>query len=465
MSSIWEDKNLNNRTMTQEKKEIYMCVACDRVIASLRCSQCKEFWYCSKICQLAHWKDGHKLECKKIFDEKKLAETVPQEDINALVKEESDRIKQDAFSNHKKDDSIPVKDQFTNSFPCGELVAFQDFRRVRYTNEEARERERSEEFQSTLKDAREAAEVHRQARYWLQNEAKPGRKIYDLAEGVENKVRFLIGQEFPLGGVAFPTGCSFNEVAAHYSPNPGDNKIIGKNDVVKFDIGVHRNGRIIDSAFTMCWNEKFEPLLKAVQEATDAGVKTAGLDVRLYDIGVAVEEVMESHEVELDGVTYPVKCIENLNGHGIGLYRIHHKKSVPTVRREYDMNVRMEEMEFFAIETFGSIRGEGYVDETRDWSHFMINYHKEDLFPRNKVAKRFYNEVIQHFNTLCWCPRHMERIGIKGYDKALDYLIRDDIINPCPPLTDLPGSYTAQFEHTLCIRPTCKEVLSRGDDY
>lgn len=36
---------------------------------------------------------------------------------------------------------------------------------------------------------------------------------------------------------------------------------------------------------------------------------------------------------------------------------------------------------------------------------------------------------------------------------------------PDPPLVDVKGSYTAQFEHTFILRPTVKEVLSRGDDY
>ena len=34
-----------------------------------------------------------------------------------------------------------------------------------------------------------------------------------------------------------------------------------------------------------------------------------------------------------------------------------------------------------------------------------------------------------------------------------------------PPLCDIRGSYTAQLEHTILLRPTCKEVISRGDDY
>jgi methionine aminopeptidase len=39
------------------------------------------------------------------------------------------------------------------------------------------------------------------------------------------------------------------------------------------------------------------------------------------------------------------------------------------------------------------------------------------------------------------------------------------IVEPYPPLCDVKGSYTAQYEHTILLKPTCKEVVSRGDDY
>ena len=45
----------------------------------------------------------------------------------------------------------------------------------------------------------------------------------------------------------------------------------------------------------------YDPLLKAVNEATEMGIKTAGIDVRLCDIGEAVQEVMESHTAEIHG--------------------------------------------------------------------------------------------------------------------------------------------------------------------
>lgn len=47
-----------------------------------------------------------------------------------------------------------------------------------------------------------------------------------------------------------------------------------------------------------------------------------------------------------------VKSIRNLNGHSIGRYQIHAGKSVPIVKG--GEQTKMEEGEFFAIETFAS---------------------------------------------------------------------------------------------------------------
>ena len=47
-----------------------------------------------------------------------------------------------------------------------------------------------------------------------------------------------------------------------------------------------------------------------------------------------------------------VKVIENLSGHSIGHYKIHGSKSVQLIKN--DDQTKMEEGEYFAIETFGS---------------------------------------------------------------------------------------------------------------
>lgn len=47
----------------------------------------------------------------------------------------------------------------------------------------------------------------------------------------------------------------------------------------------------------------------------------------------------------------------------------------------------------------------------------------------------------------------------------LKELVNAGIVEDYPPLVDRKGAYTAQFEHTILLRPTVKEIVSRGDDY
>lgn len=95
----------------------------------------------------------------------------------------------------------------------------------------------------------------------------------------------------------------------------------------------------------------------------------------MSDIGAAIQEVMESYEVELDGETHQVKCIRNLNGHNINQFEIHGGKSVPIVKGSDQ--TKMEEGETFAIETFGST-GKGYVRDDVSATHLLHECRAED---------------------------------------------------------------------------------------
>lgn len=48
---------------------------------------------------------------------------------------------------------------------------------------------------------------------------------------------------------------------------------------------------IINVFRTVAFDPRYDPLLKAVQEATDTGVRTAGIDVQLCEVGEAIQEV------------------------------------------------------------------------------------------------------------------------------------------------------------------------------
>lgn len=359
--------------------------------------------------------------------------------------------------------SIPLSAFFPSGhYPLGEIQEYRDQNAYRTTSAELRDRERVET--DLYESVREASEVHRRVRAYMKPYIKPGIRLIDMCERLENANRALIGAKDGdiSRGIAFPTGCSLNHVAAHYTPNKGDNTVLKYDDVMKVDFGTQVNGRIIDCAWTVHFNPRYDPLVDAVRAATNEGIKTAGIDVRLCDIGDAVQEVMESYEVELDGRVYPVKAIRNLQGHKIGPYQIHAGKSVPIVRG--GEQIKMEEGEFYAIETFGST-GKGFVIEDMECSHYMKEFDAQHVSLRSSRARSLLHTIDKNFGTLAFCRRFLDRLGEERYLMGLKTLLDAGIVNSYPPLCDQKGSYTAQFEHTLVLKPTCKEVLSRGEDY
>ncbi|WFD31147.1 methionyl aminopeptidase [Malassezia sp. CBS 17886] len=354
-------------------------------------------------------------------------------------------------------------------YPVGELQEYDEAKwdeaRKRETLEERRERERLAQADdgADYNVIRRAAEVHRQVRQYARRTIRPGMSTTDIVNLIEDGTRNLVEADGFESGIGFPTGVSLNEVAAHYTPNAGDKRVLQETDVLKVDFGVHVKGRIVDSAFTLTFEPTWNPLLDAVRAATNTGVKEAGIDVRLGDVGAAIQEVMESHEFEAAGKTHQVKCIRNLNGHNIFPYSIHGDKSVPIVAMP-NLDVKMAEGETFAIETFGST-GRGYVVDQGDCSHYGRVRNPPHVPLRVNSARQLLYTINKNFGTLPFCRRYLDRLGEQNYLLGLKHLVSQGIVRDYPPLADEPGSMTAQFEHTILLRPTCKEVVSRGDDY
>ncbi|KAL1244885.1 Methionine aminopeptidase [Trichinella spiralis] len=370
-----------------------------------------------------------------------------------LVDKKADDAENVILKNQPK---VPIDELYSdNNYPFGEIVEYYD-QHADVSRVGRSEKERLDAtFEEMWRDFRRAAEVHRQARAWLKSWIRPGLKMIDICEWLENCTRHLVKEDMLNAGLAFPTGVSLNHVAAHYTPNAGDDTVLQYGDVCKVDFGVHVNGRIIDSAFTVHFDPKYDRLVEAVKDATNTGIKEAGIDVRLCDVGEAIEEVMTSYEVELNGKTYQVKPIRNLNGHSIGPYRIHSGKTVPIVKG--GEAVKMEENEVFAIETFGST-GKGYVHEDLECSHYIKDYYAEHIPLRLARSKQLLHTISKNFGTLGFCRRWLDRLGETKYLMALKDLCDKGAVGAYPPLCDVKGCYTAQWEHTILLRPTCKEV-------
>ncbi|OAL31289.1 methionine aminopeptidase 2-1 [Fonsecaea multimorphosa] len=341
---------------------------------------------------------------------------------------------------------VLLSDLFPNgNYPQGEVQSY-SYTEARTAAAEARHEARRHywEDDAFLQNYRKAAEVHRQTRQWVQDSVRPGQTtLLELAEGVEDSVRALLGHaglepgDSLKAGMGFPTGLCLNNQVAHYTPNPGQKDVvIQQQDVLTVDFGVHSNGWIVDSAFTMAFDHTYDNLLAAVKEATNTGIKvptelffffssssssssssshhTAGVDVRISDVSAAIQEAMESHEVEIRGKTFPVKPVRNLSAHDIKHYRIHGGKSIPFVKNSDQ--TKMEEGEVFAIETFGTT-GRGCVVDDAGVYGYGLN-HDAPLGATSlplASARRLQKTIRENFGTLVFCRRYLERLGVERY--------------------------------------------------
>ena len=326
-------------------------------------------------------------------------------------------------------------------------------------------------MEEELHDMRRAAEIHRNVRKYAQSYIRPGMTMLDICTRLEKKTLELVGtnpdwSNYLDGGYGFPTGCSLNHVAAHYTPNYGDKTVLTENDICKLDFGVHVNGRIMDCAFTIAFDPIFDPLIQATKDATNAGIKAAGIDARFGEIGQVIQETIESYEfVDKNGKTLAIKPCKNLNGHSIEPYRIHGGQSVPIVKKSDFAEEKMIEGACYAIETFATT-GKGYVVEDGECSHYMMAADADlDTPLRAKGAKQLLQAIDKQFSTLPFCRRWLDDIGQQRHLLALKNLVDNGLVQDYPPLVDVKGSFTSQMEHTIVLRPTCKEVLTRGDDF
>ena len=88
--------------------------------------------------------------------------------------------------------------------------------------------------------------------------------MIEICETLEGIARKLINENGLEAGLAFPTGCSLNHCAAHYTPNAGDPTVLQYDDVCKIDFGTHINGKyacLTRYGMKPAFNDPWEPPL------------------------------------------------------------------------------------------------------------------------------------------------------------------------------------------------------------
>lgn len=126
----------------------------------------------------------------------------------------------------------------------------------------------------------------------------------------------------------------------------------------------------------------------------------------------------------------PVKSIRNLTGHTIHPWSIHGAKCVPIVKS--NDQTKMEEGDYFAIETFGST-GRGEVHDEGECSHYALMKDAPRRHLNLASAKRLLGTINREFGTLPFARRYLDRVGETNYllgvsrDFSMDIFASADI--------------------------------------
>jgi methionyl aminopeptidase len=274
-----------------------------------------------------------------------------------------------------------------------------------------------------------AGQIAQEVKKYIRPYIKKGIPLLEIAEKIESKIYELKGKP------AFPTNLSINEIAAHFTPSYDDETIA--HGLLKVDLGVHVDGWISDTAFSVDLEESAEnkKLIEASEKALEEAKKTIGKDVSTNEIGKAVQKAIES---------YDFSPIINLSGHQIEQYNLHSGLSIPNID---DKRVSEIKPGLYAIEPF-STNGAGKVKDGRPSGIYSLIDYKNI---RNPNAREILEYIAEEYQQLPFCSRWLVK---KFGTKALIAL------NQYPQLVEVGKGIVAQTEDTILIEKDGRKTVT-----
>jgi methionyl aminopeptidase len=277
-----------------------------------------------------------------------------------------------------------------------------------------------------MKAGRICAEIREE----LSGMLKPGLKLLSISEFVDRRISEKGGRP------AFPVNISVNEITAHYTPSFNDERVIGKGDLVKVDIGVHVDGYIGDMAFTYCSDPN--PLVKCSEECVQAAIDIIKPGVTVSRISQAIEGCAKAHGLGM---------IMNLTGHTLERYVFHGSPSIPNVSNS--STHRFKDGDVIALEPFVT-NSNGYV---KDSGTVEIYRYLRDRPVRLPEARRILALAKEEYHELPFAKRWLyKQFSPVKVSLALRQLESAGAIETYPVLKETGGRPVAQSEHTIIVK-------------
>jgi len=285
---------------------------------------------------------------------------------------------------------------------------------------------------------RKAGSIARKVKEYAKKIIKPGVPLLEIAERIENKIIELGAKP------GFPVSLSIDDIAAHSTPSYNDKTpAFG---LLKIDLGVHSDGFIADTAFSMDLENSKEnkKLIEAAEKALKEAIKIIKPGIEICEIGKQIQETISS-----SGFT-PVR---NLSGHQIDRYKIHAGITIPN----YNNNNKNKLHEgIYAVEPFSTL-GIGLVYEGKPSGIYALIEKKP---VRDKKTREILKFIEEEYKTIPFCERWLiNRFGTCSIF-ALKQLKQLNIIKEYPQLIEKSRRKVAQAEHTLLVAKEKVEILT-----
>jgi methionyl aminopeptidase len=250
------------------------------------------------------------------------------------------------------------------------------------------------------------------------------------------------------GKPAFPCNVSINEVAAHYTSPPNDERRIPEKAIVKVDMGVHVDGYVTDTAFTACFNPEYKGMQSAAEHALKTAVDNIHSEMATSKIGGIIENAIKNRGF---------KPIANLTGHSVGRYLIHAGTSIPNVAQISLAKVKAGEV--CAIEPFVTLpEAVGRVEDGAEITIFRLVKAKS---VKNPYAKQILKYIEDNFRTLPFAERWLKGVVPKDqHREAFKELFTSKALMGYPVFVEVSRKPVTQAEHTVLITENGCEVLT-----
>jgi methionyl aminopeptidase len=296
--------------------------------------------------------------------------------------------------------------------------------------------------EEALKKFRLSGEILRETREEMGSYVSENMPILQVCEKAENLIREKGGKP------AFPCNVSINEVAAHYTSPPNDERRIPENAVVKVDMGVHVDGYVTDTACTICFNPEYKSMKSAAEHALTTAIENIHGGMATSKIGVIIEKSIKNRGF---------KPISNLTGHSVGRYLIHAGTSIPNVMQISLGKVKAGRV--YAIEPFVTLPDAvGRVENSSEVTIFRFVKAKS---VKNMYAKRLLKYIEKNFRTLPFAERWLKGVVSENqHCEAFKELRKSKAIIGYPVFVEMSRKPVTQAEHTLLITENGCEVLT-----